>query len=228
MMRRSLTSCAMPIFMLAAVACGGKTNETLTAPEIEQYKIARIAVLPLSVERRPTLGQERGYAAPAPPLEAGEQLSDIFYRKLKNWEGIEVIPSYEVQSAMSLIAVRPLTRTDVISIGQKLGADAVLIGTVEVYKARSGSAMGLDRPQDAAEVGFTAQLINVKDGVAVWTGQYYERQRPANEDISGLLERGPRYLSVAELANSAVDHILRKFPLGRPLQKGPGLTQAVQ
>jgi hypothetical protein len=227
MRRRSLTYYAMPILMLAVVACGGKTNVAQTAPQIEQYGIVRIAVLPFSVERRPTLGQERGYAAPAPPPEAGEQLSDIFYRKLKNWEGISVIPSYEVQNAMSMVANRPLTRPAITLIGQKLGVDAVLAGTVEVYKERTGSAMGLDRPQDAAEVGFAAQLISVKDGVPLWTGQYHERQRPATEDLSGLLERGPRYLTVEQLANSAVDHVLRKFPLGRPPQKPPGST-AVQ
>jgi hypothetical protein len=227
MMRRSLTSCAMPIFMLTMVACGGKTTQVLTAPEIEQYKIVRIAVLPFLVES-PTPGQDRGYAAPAPPLEAGEQLSDIFYRKLKNWEGIDVIPSDEVQNALVLVVGKPLTRPAITLIGQKLGADAVLVGTVEVYKERTGSAMGLDRPQDAAEVGFATQLISVKDSVPVWTGQYHERQRPANEDLSGLLERGPRYLTVEQLANSAVDHVLRKFPIGRPPQRPTESPQAVQ
>jgi len=226
-MRRSLTSCAMPVLMLTMVACGGKTNQALTAPEIEQYRIARIAVLPFLVEQ-PTPGQDRGYAAPAPPVEAGERLSEIFYRKLKNWEGIDVIPSDEVQNAMVMVAGKPLTRSAITSIGQKLGADGVLVGTVQVYKERTGSAMGLDRPQDAAEVGFATQLISVKDGVPLWTGQYHERQRPANEDLSGLLERGPRYLTVEQLADSAVNHVLRKFPIGRPPQTPTRSPQAVQ
>ena len=87
----------------------------------------------------------------------------------------------------------------------ELGADAVLVGTVEVYKERSGSAIGLERPQDAAEVGFAVQLISVKDGVPLWTGQYHEQQRPANQDLTGFLERGPRYLTVDELADSAAE-----------------------
>ena len=53
MRRRSLTYYAMPILMLAVVACGGKTNVAQTAPQIEQYGIVRIAVLPFSVERLP-------------------------------------------------------------------------------------------------------------------------------------------------------------------------------
>jgi hypothetical protein len=225
MMRRSLTYYAMPIFMVTIAACGGKTTEVQTAPQIEQYRIAKIAVLPFRVERS-TLGQERGYAAPAAPVEGAEHLTDIFYRKLKSWEGIDVFPSYETQDQRAMVA-GPLTRAVITSIGQKLGADAILVGTVDVYKERSGSAMGLDRPQDAAEVGFAVQLISVRDAVPLWSGQYHERQRPATEDLTGLLERGPRYLTVEQLANSAADHVLRKFPLGRPPQRPPG-TQAVQ
>jgi hypothetical protein len=89
---------------------------------------------------------------------------------------------------------------------------------VEVYKERKGSAIGLDRPEDAAEVGFTVRLVSVKDGEVLWTGDYYERQRPMIEDISGFLERGARYLTVEQLADSAVDHVLRGFPLGKPMK----------
>ena len=227
MIRRLLTSCGIPICMLAIIGCGGKTNEALTAPEINQYRVARIAVLPFGVERS-TLGQERGYAAPAPPLSAGEQVSDIFYRKLKSREGINVIPSYEVQDAVSGLGSSPLTPALIKIIGKRLGADAVLAGNVEVYKERAGSAIGLERPQDAAEVGLAVQLISVKDGVSLWTGQYHEQQRPANQDLSGFLERGPRYLTVDELADSAVDHVLHKFPFGQPPQKSHGSRPAVQ
>ena len=227
MIRRVLTSCAMPICMLTIIGCGGKTNEVLTASEIDQYRVARIAVLPFDVERS-TLGQERGYAAPTPPLSAGERLSDIFYRKLTSREGIGVVPSDEVQAAMAAVPVRPLTTPLIKLIGERLGADAVLVGNVEVYKERTGSAIGLDRPEDAAEVGFVAHLISVKDGVSLWTGQYHELQRPANQDLTGFLERGPRYLTVDELADSAVDHVLRKFPFGQPSQKIPGSRSAEQ
>jgi hypothetical protein len=215
------------MFIIAIAGCGGTTSEVLTDPQVNQYRVVRIAVLPFSVERS-TLGQERGYAAPAPPLSAAEQLREIFYRKLKNREGIGVVPSNEVQDAMAAFPVGPLTPPLIKLIGERLGADAVLVGTVEVYKERSGSAIGLERPQDAAEVGFAVQLISVKDGVPLWTGQYHEQQRPANQDLTGFLERGPRYLMVDELADSAADHVLRKFPFGQPLQKPHGSRSAEQ
>jgi hypothetical protein len=227
MMRRWITLCAVAMLMTTMVACGGTTTEVLTAPQVDQYRVVRIAVLPFSVERS-TIGQERGYAAPAPPVSAGERLTDIFYRKLKSREGISVVPSYDVQDAMAAFPVRPLTPPLIKLIGERLGADAVLVGNVEVYKERAGSAIGLERPQDAAEVGFTVQLISTKDGVPLWTGQYHEQQRPANQDLTGFLERGPRYLTADELADSAVDHVLRKFPFGQPPKKPQGSRSAEQ
>jgi hypothetical protein len=227
MMPRSLAISLGPIFMIAIAACGGTTSEVQTDPKIDQYRIVQIAVLPFTVEP-PSIGQERGYAAPAPPVSAAETVRDIFYRKLKKRDGISVIPSYTVQDTLPTISGTALTMAQMKSIGEKLGAGAVLVGKVGVYKERSGSKIGLDRPQDAAEVGFVVELIRVKDGIPVWTGQYYEQQRPANQDLSGLLERGPRYLTVEQLAESAADHVLRKFPLGTSSQKPEGGTSAVQ
>jgi TolB-like protein len=209
----------LAIFALPLISgCGGTTTEVVSDPKIEEYRLVKIAVLPFTTIP-PTVGQERGYAAPAPPLSAAENLTELFYRKLNARDGISIIPSYKVREAMGGPAGAPMTKAALRSIGQRLGADAVLTGVVEVYKERAGSAMGLDRPQDAAEVGFVAELISVKDGVTLWTGQYHERQRPANEDITGFLERGPRYLKVDQLADSAVDHVLQKFPLGQPRPK---------
>ena len=227
MMPRSLAIPLVPIFMIAIAACGGTTSEVQTDPRIDQYQIVQIAVLPFSVEP-PSIGQERGYAAPAPPVSAAETVRDIFYRKLKKRGGISVIPSYAVQDALPTVSGRPLTMAQMKSIGEKLGAGAVLVGKVEVYKERAGSKIGLDRPQDAAEVGFVVEMIRVRDGIPLWTGQYYEQQRPANQDLSGLLERGPRYLTVEQLAESAADHVLRKFPLGTPSQQPEGGTSAGQ
>ena len=179
--------------------CGGTTSDVVTDPSIDQYRILRVAVLPFSVGPL-SRGQERGYAAPVPSPAAGDKLRE----------------------AMAAVPSTPLTRAETRTIGAKLEVDAVLTGTVEVYKERAGSRIGLERPQDAAEVGFVAKLISVKEGIPLWTGQYYERQRPANEDLTGFLERGPRYLTVDELASSAVDHVLRQFPFGTPMPRNEG------
>ena len=209
----------MPLAIIVAgmmSGCGGTTNEVITSPQIGQYRIVRIAVLPFTVTPK-TLGQGRGYAEPAPPSVAAEKLAELFYLKLNAREGIVVVPPRNVRGAMPALPAA-VSRAQLRELGERLDVGAVLEGTVEVYKERKGSAIGLDRSEDAAEVGFTVRLVSVKDGEVLWTGDYYERQRPMIEDISGFLERGARYLTVEQLADSAVDHVLRGFPLGKPMK----------
>lgn len=203
--------------LLSIPGCGGTTSEVVTDPMIAQYGIKRVAILPFTVTH-PTVGQERGYATPAPPPTAAEKLADIFYVKLNAREGLTVISPHRVRESVAAIPAVP-TRAWLQEFGERLGVGAVLEGAVGVYKERKGSAIGLERAQDAAEVGFGVRLVSTKDGVIIWTGEYYERQRPLTEDLSGFLERGARYLTVEELANSAVDHVLLGFPLGRPSQR---------
>lgn len=210
----------MPLAIIVAgvmSGCGGTTNEVITSPKLEQYRIVRIAVLPFTVTPK-TLGQGRGYAEPAPPPVAAEKLAELFYLKLNAREGIVVVPPRNVRGAMPALRAAAVSPAQLRELGERLDVGAVLEGTVEVYKERKGSAIGLDRPEDAAEVGFTVRLVSVKDGETLWTGDYYERQRPMIEDISGFLERGARYLRVEQLADSAVDHVLRGFPLGKPMK----------
>ncbi len=205
----------------AMTGCGATTTETITAPQIEQYRIVRIAVLPFMVSL-PTPGQERGYAAPAPPAVAGDKLADVFYLKLNTREGLAVVPPQMVRDAMPSITASVASRSVLRDLGERLDVGAVLEGTVRVYRERKGSAIGLEQPRDAAAVGFSVRLVSVKDGKTLWTGEYYERQRPLTEDLSGFLERGVRFLTVEQLANSAVNHVLREFPLGRQLQRMQG------
>ncbi|TAL08850.1 MAG: hypothetical protein EPO02_11750 [Nitrospirae bacterium] len=209
----------------ALAGCGATTSETITAPQIEQYRIVRIAVLPFMVTP-PTPGQQRGYAAPAPPPVAGDKLAEVFYRKLNNREGLAVVPPQMVRESMPSVTASVASRSLLRDLGERLDAGAVLEGTVEVYQERKGSAIGLERAEDAAAVGFSVRLVSVKDSKVLWTGEYYERQRPMTEDLSGFLERGARFLTIEQLADSAVEHVLRKFPLGYQIQRRLGETSA--
>jgi len=219
MKRRALPLAA--VLLGAVTGCGATTSETITAPQIEQYRIVRIAVLPFLVSP-PTPGQRQGYAAPAPPPAAGDKVADLFYLKLNAREGLAVVSPQMVRETMPAVAGAVAGRSLLRELGERLDIAAVLEGTVEVYKERQGSALGLERPEDAAAVGFSVRLVSVKDGKTLWTGEYYERQRPLTEDLSGFLERGVRFLTVEQLANSAVNKVLLEFPLGRQLRQGQG------
>lgn len=209
------------VLMGAMTGCGGTTSETITAPQIEQYRIVRIAVLPFMVSP-PTPGQQRGYAAPAPPPSAGEKLADLFYLKLNMREGLAVMSPQLVRESMPSVTASVASRSLLRDLGERLDVAAVLEGTVEVYQERKGSAAGLERAEDAAAVGFAVRLVSVKDSRTLWTGEYYERQRPLTEDLSGFFERGARFLTVEQLADSAANHVLQGFPLGRPVQRAKG------
>jgi hypothetical protein len=224
-MRKHTAILVAVLLMGAMTGCGSTTSETITAPQIEQYRIMRIAVLPFMVSPS-TPGQRRGYAAPAPPAIAGEKLADVFYLKLNAREGLSVVPPQIVREAMPSITASVASRGFLRDLGERLDAGAVLEGTVEVYQERKGSALGLARAEDAAAVGFSVRLVSVKDGKTLWTGEYYERQRPLTEDLSGFLERGVRFLTVDQLAHSAVDHVLREFPLGHQIQRRLGEASA--
>ena len=201
--------------------CGGTTSETVTAPQIEQYRIVRIAVLPFVVAP-PTPGQRKGYATPAPPPAAGAKLAELFYRKLNTREGLAAVSPSAVREAMPAAPTTATSRAVLRNLGARLNVGAVLEGTVEVYKERQGNPLGLERAEDAAAVGFSARLVSVKDGTVLWIGEYYERQRPLTEDLSGFLERGAHFLTVDQLADSAVNHVLKGFPLGTQLQRVHG------
>lgn len=220
---RTRTLCLALVSLSVTTGCGGTTSETVTAPQIEQYRIVRIAVLPFAVTP-PTPGQRQGYATPAPPPAAGDKLAELFYRKLNVREGLAVVPPNSVRDAVPAVPTVVTNRALLRKLGERLNVGAVLEGTVEVYKERKGTQYGLDRPEDAAAVGFSARLVSVKDGTILWIGEYYERQRPLTEDLSGFLERGARFLTVDQLADSAVNHVLKGFPLGNQLQELQGQT----
>jgi hypothetical protein len=53
------------------------------------------------------------------------------------------------------------------------------------------------------------------DGQVLWVGNYYERQRPMNEDFTGFVQRRGAFVTAEELAQYGVEEILKKFPFGR-------------
>src|SRR3989440_459658 len=110
--------------------CGGTTSEVITSPRIEQYRIARIAVLPFTVTPK-TLGQGRGYAEPAPPPAAAEKLAELFYIKLNAREGIVVVPPRTVRGAMPALLAAAVSPAQLRELGVRLNVEAVLEGTVE-------------------------------------------------------------------------------------------------
>ena len=94
-------------------------------------------------------------------------------------------------------------------VAQRLSADAALLGRVLVYRERVGSKLGAD----PAAVGFEVKLV-AADGTILWVGNYYEKQRPMNEDFIGSVQRRFAFVTAEELAEYGAERVIRSFPFG--------------
>jgi hypothetical protein len=104
-------------------------------------------------------------------------------------------------------------RKRAVRLGEALGADVVMVGTVWRYREKGALT---DVPDSPASVGFALYLIDVKTGARLWRGNFDGTQKALTEDILGGLKgvgMGLRWLSAEELAGYGVKSVLRKVPL---------------
>jgi hypothetical protein len=186
--------------------------EFFVPPGAKRSDISLPAV-PKSPEGR-KLAEDKDRPRLTVPPYAPEKVTQLFYGRLKNRQGILVISPSEAGRAVKALgssvtgmAPEQLAR----QVAARLSADAAVIGRVLVYQERVGSKLGAD----PAIVGFEVKLIGA-DGTVLWTGNYYEKQRPMNEDFLGFVQRKGVFVTAAELAEYGVDRVLRKFPFGTP------------
>lgn len=98
----------------------------------------------------------------------GLGLADSVILKLSKIQQLTVLPTSAVFKYIG-------AERNALSVGRELGVDAVLDGTVQ----RSGD-----------QVRVTAQLITLKDGKTIWSGQFDEKYRDIfclQDSVSGLL-----------------------------------------
>lgn len=219
------------------VGCSGAKVATKSAPELSRYQIRSMALIPFVSIATPQSSGQDDLFIPAPdsirrsdismgvPLErqpftpptmrvpgyAAEQVTELFWRHLRNWKGLQVVSPGDVVRASSGDANLPKLGSEqaAVAVAKRLKTDAALIGLVSMYQERVGSRLGANPP---AIVGFQAKVIAV-DGQVLWAGGYYERQRPMTEDLVGFLQRWS-FVTAAELAEYGVEEVLKEFPFG--------------
>ncbi len=163
----------------------------------------------------PTVGpSQTGRTATVPP-KAVEQIAHLFVLKLRAQSGLSVLSPGEVQLALARESgnATPPSSIPVQSAISALNVDAALTGEVSVYRERVGSRYGAEPPA----VGFQVNLVGA-DGNILWTGNYYEEQRPLNEDFSSLFTRGIGFVTAKELSDYGVTELLKDFPFGKEAQ----------
>lgn len=232
------------VIVVVIEGCSGTKVTTRTAPQIGQYRIHTIAVVPFETMSTPQVLNLNGpsFSVPASvkrsdisvavpptpetypglahtiPRSAADKVTNLVWSKLKAKPGVELIAPDQVRRNIGEIS-RDTDAESLEALGQRiaarLGADAALIGTVLIYQERVGSRLGASPP---ATVGFETKLVGV-DGVVIWEGNYYERQRPMSEDLWGFIQRYGAFVTADELAAYGSEKLAQEFPFGGQTQE---------
>jgi hypothetical protein len=221
---------------LAACAFTPKVT-TQTFPEIDRYNVKTVVVLPFDavttpqavgpvsieptapagikrsdIEVVPSSGQRLDRPTSGIPEHASERITRIVYGKLSIREGLTVYSHDDAAAAIKSLAGLEESAKPSVQAGRiaaKMAVDAALIGRVLVYQERKGNKLG----GETAAVGFEVRLISA-DGTPLWTGNYYEKQKPFTEDAKGFAERGGVFVTADELAEYGAAHLIDRFPFG--------------
>ena len=227
---------AAALFVVAG--CAPFKVQTETFPSAEKYRVKTVVVMPFEALSTPQIADPLTQEIPVPggakksdisvspppspdrrdrptvtvPTYAAEKVAHIVYGRLRNWGGIRALSPDDAAQAIKGLgpATKELAPDQVArQVAGRLSADAALLGKVLVYQERVGSKLGAD----PAAVGFEVKLI-AADGETLWVGNYYEKQRPMNEDFGGFVLRGFGFLTAEELAEYGAEHVIQKFPFG--------------
>jgi len=219
------------------VGCSGTKVETKSSSELSRYRIQSLAVIPFTAIETPQARDQTDFVLPVPasvrrsdislgipsyaearpkqtvgvPAYAAGQVTEQFWKRLQDRKGIQVLSQGDVARILSSEKELGQTTTGktLTLLAQRLNVDAVVTGLVTTYQERVGSRLGAD---PTAAVGFEVKVV-AADGQVLWVGDYYERQRPMNEDLMGFLQRWS-FVTAEELAEYGVEEVLKEFPFG--------------
>ncbi len=105
-------------------------------------------------------------------------------------------------------------REAALKTGKDLGADAILIGNIFVYREREGTGLSVVSP---ASVAFGVQLMNTADGEVVWDTYFTETQKPLFENVAEVgkfFKRKGQWVTADEIATEGIHEVadnLSKF-----------------
>ena len=210
-----------------------------SAPQFDPSRISSVAVLPFQAIQTPQLVSSSTHGGVRDPeeirtqfrLPGTDQGDGAGSRK-----DLYVVPETAARrittKVVSALAGRPLLRVIDPSessamldkgtqeahpsskamaqeVGIRLKVDGVVTGLVRTYREREGSKLGA-RP---AAVGFEVYLVRPSDGAVLWTGEFFEEQKPLTQDLVGFFEAGG-FVTADELAELGVQKVMNAFPVG--------------
>jgi TolB-like protein len=170
--------------------------------EIRTMKVHRVAVMPI-IDHPNATGEsiEEG---------AAESITADVWGRMTLVSGWDVLPESDVRGVMQQLPPTTLNnmQANAMKLGRQLSADAVMYGTVTRFKERVGSDYAAKSP---AAVTFALHLVDVHNGVVLWTARYAREQEALTQNIfnvgSFLANRG-RWVRAHDLAARGVEEAL--------------------
>ncbi len=156
------------------------------------------------------------------PATAAHRITIQVSSALANRPSLRVIGPEESSAMLGreTQGAQPSLKVMAQELGMRLKVDGVLAGLVRTYRERDGSKLGA-KP---AAVGFEVYLLRPSDGMVLWTGEFFEQQKPLTEDLVGFFEAGG-FVTVDELAELGVQKVMKAFPVGLA---DPGPAQSLR
>lgn len=238
MSRTTWTTFAAGLTVVLAVGCSGWKVTTESSDLLPRYTVRSMALVPFSSITTPQVRDQGspffstpqsirqhdmsvaipGDAEPPPrqaasvPASAAERVTQLFWKHLQSREGLHMVPLGDSAKASVAEGALAKDRPEAVAaaVAKALKADAALLGYVSMYQERVGSRLGAN---PAASVGFEVKVV-AADGRVLWVGNYYERQRPLTEDLTGFIQRSGMFVTADELAEYGVDEMMKVFPFG--------------
>ncbi|MGH7914529.1 MAG: GNA1162 family protein [Candidatus Binataceae bacterium] len=186
---------------------------------IRTIKVHRVAVMPI-IDHPNATGE---------PIEEGaaESLTADIWSRMTLISGWDVVAESDVRGVMQQLPPTTLAnmQDNAIKLGREVSADAVVYGTVTRYQERVGSDYAAKSP---AAVAFALHLIDLHNGVVLWTARYARQQEALTQNIfnvsSFLASRG-RWVRAQDLAqrgvNEALDDLKSKLGYTLPVSSQP-------
>lgn len=129
---------------------------------------------------------------------------------------VSVIPESDVELAFASggqVTPRADPNAAARLAATQFGATAVLLGLVDRYRERSGSAYGSEA---SASVMFQVMLYAAPSGRKIWTGRFDQTQPSLTQNLFTAAKYpsgGTRFLTVAELARWGAELVAAEMPV---------------
>ena len=231
----------LPCLLVLSSACVPPKVTVTSSPGFQPTKIHRVAILPFqtlatpqqsvsrlsqqnvaSTEIRsqfqlPTSQPERGRLTHVErmkvPTIAAQHITKMMYEALEHRSHLHLVSAQEVGTSLKKMEASEEVipwKERISHVGSHLNVDAIIIGLIRTYRERVGTKIGAT----PAAVGFEVHLVDPHGQKIFWTGEYYEEQRPMNEDFMGFIERGGAFVTAKELARYGIHKMMKQFPVG--------------